>query len=247
MVTPSTSTPDELGAAHGSGLLAAIRAEHAELIHNFGCSDITPDQSARLKKLDALMMAVATPQATPVHIISLGAGVQSSTMALMAACGEITPMPIAAVFADTHEEPGGVYEWLDWLEKQLPFPVIRVSRGCLTTESLKIKTRKDGTGRWTKSLIPAHVLNKDGTKGIMGRQCTFSYKVEELEKASRHLGGIKRGQKTVGVIQWIGISLDETYRMKPARKAWVSHRWPLIDMGMKINDFQNQLSQINRR
>ena len=236
MVTPSTSTPDELGAAHGSGLLAAIRAEHAELIHNFGCSDITPDQSARLKKLDALMMAVATPQAAPVHIISLGAGVQSSTMALMAACGEITPMPIAAVFADTHAEPAGVYEWLDWLEKQLPFPVIRVSRGCLTTESLKIKTRKDGTGRWTKSLIPAHVLNKYGTKGIMGRQCTFSYKVEELEKASRHLGGIKRGQKTVGVIQWIGISLDETYRMKPARKAWVSHRWPLIDMGMKRHD-----------
>lgn len=29
----------------------------------------------------------------PVHIISLGAGVQSSVMALMAAAGEITPMP----------------------------------------------------------------------------------------------------------------------------------------------------------
>ena len=34
------------------------------------------------------------------EIISLGAGVQSSTMALMAAHGEITPMPDAAVFAD---------------------------------------------------------------------------------------------------------------------------------------------------
>jgi len=37
----------------------------------------------------------------PIHIISLGAGVQSSTMSLMAAAGEITPMPTAAVFADT--------------------------------------------------------------------------------------------------------------------------------------------------
>ena len=39
----------------------------------------------------------------PLHIISLGAGVQSSTMALMAACGEITPMPTAAIFADTQD------------------------------------------------------------------------------------------------------------------------------------------------
>src|SRR5688572_3380034 len=36
-----------------------------------------------------------------MEIISLGAGVQSSTMALMAAHGEIQPMPDAAIFADT--------------------------------------------------------------------------------------------------------------------------------------------------
>lgn len=41
----------------------------------------------------------------PIHIISLGAGVQSSTMALMAAAGEITPMPKCAIFADTQDEP----------------------------------------------------------------------------------------------------------------------------------------------
>ena len=41
----------------------------------------------------------------PIHIITLGAGVQSSTMALMAAHGEITPMPKCAIFADTQDEP----------------------------------------------------------------------------------------------------------------------------------------------
>ena len=30
----------------------------------------------------------------PIHILSLGAGVQSSTLALMAAAGEVTPMQI---------------------------------------------------------------------------------------------------------------------------------------------------------
>ena len=44
-----------------------------------------------------------------MHVISLGAGVQSTTMALMAAHGEIEPMPDAAIFADTGAEPKAVY------------------------------------------------------------------------------------------------------------------------------------------
>jgi hypothetical protein len=114
--------------------------------------------------------------------------------------------------------------------------VHRVTRGSLTDESLLIRNRVKGVGKWAKSLIPAYILNKDGSRGIMGRQCTYSYKVEQLEKASRRIGEIKRGQKTVGVIQWIGISLDEIYRMKPSRVKWAKHRWPLVDAGMKRAD-----------
>jgi hypothetical protein len=40
-----------------------------------------------------------------LRVISLGAGVQSTTMALMATHGEITLMPDCAIFADTHAEP----------------------------------------------------------------------------------------------------------------------------------------------
>ena len=47
-------------------------------------------------------------------IISLGAGVQSSTMALKAACGEF-PRPDCAIFADTGYEPKSVYNYLDYL------------------------------------------------------------------------------------------------------------------------------------
>lgn len=35
-------------------------------------------------------------------VLSLGAGVQSTALALMAAKGRITPMPDCAIFADTH-------------------------------------------------------------------------------------------------------------------------------------------------
>lgn len=172
----------------------------------------------------------------PIHIISLGAGVQSSTMALMAAHGEITPLPVAAVFADTQAEPQSVYRWLDWLEPRLPFPVIRVTKGNMTNESLRLRTKRDGSGTWAKNLIPAFVKNRNGTQGIMGRACTFDYKIVQLEKAARQLAAIKPGQKTVGVVQWIGISLDEAHRMKSSRKPWSRHRWPLIDAGMKRHD-----------
>ena len=177
----------------------------------------------------------ASPE-TDFTFLSLGAGVQSSTIALMAKHGEITPMPDAAIFADTQAEPASVYKWLDWLEPQLPFPVIRVTRGDMTQDSFLIKQRKDGTGCWSKNLIPAFIQNKDGTRGIMGRQCTYSYKVEQLERAARLHGKVKRGQKNVTVTQWIGISWDEIQRIKPSRVAWSQHRWPLVELRMGRRD-----------
>ena len=104
----------------------------------------------------------------PIHILSLGAGVQSSTLALMAAKGLVTPMPQCAIFADTQAEPPSVYRWLDWLEKELPFPVHRVTKGSLTDAQLLIRKRTKTVGKpWSKSLIPAFIKNPDGTKGIM--------------------------------------------------------------------------------
>ena len=71
------------------------------------------------------------------RFLSLGAGVQSSTLALMIAHGELEPVD-AAIFADTGWEPKKVYAWLDWLEKQLPFPVYRVTAGDLGRESIAL-------------------------------------------------------------------------------------------------------------
>ena len=61
-----------------------------------------------------------------LRILSLGAGVQSSTLALKIKHGEI-PMVDAAIFADVKGEPKNVCTWLDWLEKQLNYPVFRVT------------------------------------------------------------------------------------------------------------------------
>lgn len=164
-----------------------------------------------------------------VHIISLGAGVQSSTLALMAARGELTPMPHCAIFADTHAEPASVYRWLDWLEKQLPFPVHRVTKGNMTQAALTKKTKRDGSGEWSKSCIPAFIKNPDGSCGLLQRQCTYDYKIVPLTRAALQ---IMKDTGASGVVQWIGISLEEVHRMKPSRDKRITNRWPLVDKKM---------------
>lgn len=169
----------------------------------------------------------------PIHIISLGAGVQSSTMSLMAATGEITPMPTAAIFADTQAEPKSVYVWLDWLEKQLPFPVYRVTAGSLEADTLKIRKRKDGEGCWNPSGIPAFTLDAKGNPGIGPRQCTQHFKLIPIQRQTRKL------LKEIGVrqaVKWIGISLDEVYRMKPSRNKYEIARWPLVEQKKTRHD-----------
>ena len=58
-----------------------------------------------------------------MKILSLGAGVQSSTLAMMYAQGKLEGMPDAAIFADTGWEPRKVQDYLDWFEaRNFPKP-----------------------------------------------------------------------------------------------------------------------------
>lgn len=162
-----------------------------------------------------------------MQIISLGAGVQSTTMALMAARGELTPMPDCAIFADTGAEPQTVYAHLDWLERQLPFPVHRVSAGNLRDE---IVGAMAGTNRMD-ARPPFFTLSG----GMLNRQCTQDFKIIPITRKVRELIGLKKGQrgpKMPVVEQWIGISCDEAMRIKPSRLSFIKHRWPLIEAGM---------------
>lgn len=170
-----------------------------------------------------------------LRVLSLGAGVQSSTLALLAARGEIGPMPDCAVFADTGAEPRRVYEWLDWLETQLPFPVYRVSRGNLTEDLIRAgdNNTRPGISLLTRvAAPPLYTKGPDGKMGMIPRQCTRDYKIEPIRQKVRELLGIRkrqRGGKVVLAEQWIGISLDELTRVKESREAYIAHRWPLVE------------------
>lgn len=170
------------------------------------------------------------------HVLSLGAGVQSSTLALMAARGEVGPMPAVAVFADTGWEPRAVYDWLYWLETQLPFPVVRVQKGDIRTE--QIGARMSST-RWVS--LPYFVDNGGAREGRITRQCTAEYKIQPIEEYLRRqvmgLAPRQRAPKGVQIVQWRGISADEAQRMKPSRHAWMEVRYPLaMEIGFTRHD-----------
>jgi hypothetical protein len=167
-----------------------------------------------------------------LRVLSLGAGVQSTTLALMAAHHEIEP-PDCAIFADTQAEPAAVYEHLRWLMSAnvLPFPVHVVSAGSLrnqiVTGAVGPQMRIDGHPPF---FTPG---------GMVHRQCTHDFKITPLKREIKRLAGLSpraRGPKELIVEQWFGISRDEAQRMRASDTAWISFSYPLIDLGMTRRD-----------
>jgi len=170
------------------------------------------------------------------NVLSLGAGVQSSCIALMIEKGDLPPIDFA-IFADTGAEPQEVYDWLDFLKEEVSYPIHTVVRGSLTDDSLKLyKNQKTGV-MYPRVMIPTFGLMADGTVvGAMGRKCTADYKIAPLIKLIREKCGIKHGQKDVTVNQIMGISWDELQRMKNSPLKFLDHSHPLIDKRMTRRD-----------
>lgn len=172
-----------------------------------------------------------------LRALSLGAGVQSTTLALLAAHGVVTPMPDCAIFADTGSEPAYVYEHLQWLRSRnvLPFPVHVVRAGELRRD---LTEGRYGTETKTYPAIP-YFLDTGSRYGGRGlRACTGPYKMRPIAQAHRRLLQIAKGHnlRPNSVEVWIGISSDEAGRMKSAPRPWQTNRWPLIELGMRRSD-----------
>jgi hypothetical protein len=180
------------------------------------------------------------------HILNLGAGVQSTAIALMYGTGFVSkwvPRIDVAIFADTQEEPAAVYGHLEWLTKAVDFPVLVRTKGKLGDHLLRGMNTYGG-GRFAS--IPAFTSEKEGTPGAMvRRQCTKEYKTEVVHQAIRRdvlkLEPRQRVPNDVTVHQYFGLSYDEPGRIfgrggRPGVKArveerpWTRAHFPLYDM-----------------
>lgn len=159
------------------------------------------------------------------RVLSLGAGVQSTALYLMFHRGQITPQLDCAVFADTQDEPGAeqrrlglpdpegsVYAHLDWLIALNGPSILVRTRGCLSGDLM----RGENSTRQRFASIPAFTLRPDGKEGKTRRQCSKEYKTEIIGRTIRRdVCGALPGRavpKSITVVQYIGISADETAR-----------------------------------
>lgn len=154
------------------------------------------------------------------QVLSLGAGVQSSTLLLMVKEGELEAE--CAIFADTQWEPTPVYDYLNWLEQESTIPVHRVTAGDIRSDALSSK-------RFAS--MPLNVRNPKGDSAKLRRQCTKEYKIYPIRHKLRELYGPK-----AQVDLMLGISLDETQRMKPSDVKWATNNYPLVDKRMRRSD-----------
>lgn len=195
------------------------------------------------------------------HILNLGAGVQSTALALMSKinaehCGKYPKVPIfhAAIFGDTMEEPKYVYEHLAWLTKELSkvnIPVLVRSVGKLGDHLMN--GRNSTGGRFAS--IPAFTKGKDPNEkeGIMRRQCTKEYKTEVVERAVRRdVLGLKPRQrvpKGTVIYQYLGLSADEPGRVARVKLRYerdiksMFPRFPLFDMQWIRRDCEKFLAE----
>lgn len=167
-----------------------------------------------------------------IRTLSLGAGVQSTTLLLLALEGAL-PKPDYAIFADTGWEPKRVYDHLDRVAEVAAaggIPVLRVSKGNLRTDAI------DPEHRYAS--IPYFVRNPDGSDGMGRRQCTSEYKLTPINRKVRELLGaaapdFRRVPKGRVAEQWIGFSTDEIGRVSDKdRVSYITKRYPLLELGM---------------
>ena len=173
------------------------------------------------------------------RVLSLGGGVQSATMALLAAHGGLCDglHPDAAIFADTGNEPPSTLRMIRWLSETLPWPVhvVRAEVDILTALSGGI----DAHGRPTGGTVPMFTVNDKGKTGMMRRLCTGEWKAKPIRRKVRELLGVApRRRVPAGTVveMWIGISYDEIERMRTAEDVWQENRYPLIEASMSRHD-----------
>ena len=181
-----------------------------------------------------------------IHILSLGAGVQSTALYLMDLDGDLDVKFDYAIFADPGDEPEAVYKHLEWLQTLGGAKLLVRSNGCLG-DDLMDKT-KDRV-----SSIPVFTFNESANSvGMVQRQCTNDYKIKVVEQTIRRdILGLKPRQrvpKDVKIWQYVGFSMDEPGRAARARgrfnsRGWTDVGFPLIDDCMTRRDCMNYLEK----
>ena len=170
-----------------------------------------------------------------VVVLSLGAGIQSTALALMLERDLLPgfPKPEWAIFSDTFAEPEHVYRTLDWLAPLISFPIVTTSFGDLSANTWKALRGEPvpERGHTQGGYIDLPIFSETG---MARRQCTTAYKIQPIRLKIKELAGARPPALTC--LQYIGISTNERKRAKPSRERWIQNSYPLVEAGWSRQD-----------
>ena len=156
-----------------------------------------------------------------LKILSCGAGMQSTALALMSCENKKygikyheVPIYDAVIFCDLGNEPNWVYDQVNFIKKacnevKIPFYVLNTH---LYTDYIEYFGKKRVVS------IPFWSVDENGKKGKMMRNCTLDYKINEIIKFVKyHLLGYQKYQRLnqqdfKAHEMHLGFSLEESKR-----------------------------------
>jgi len=152
---------------------------------------------------------------TRLRALSLGAGVQSTTVLLLSLDGTLPPFDVN-VFADTQDEPRDVYLHLERLHAVADIAVVTAGRLSATVDS---------------TFVPVPLFQG---RGMGRRQCTYQFKLRPIR---HHLRTFKQD-----VDLSVCISTDEYLRAKDSGLKWCKNVHPLLELGWSRQDCETYLA-----
>ena len=173
-------------------------------------------------------------QQNRITVLSWGCGVQSTTLAVMSALGDLPPLG-AIITSDTMFESTETYQIRDWYKSWLEKRGVRVE--VVTGGDIRIQGAQEH--------IHIPFWTSDG--GPLQRQCTKYFKIIPVKQKIRELLGFDPSRPphppSHSAEVWLGISLDEHIRATrmESRVKFIEHSFPLLRKRMSRKDCQTYL------
>ena len=180
-----------------------------------------------------------------MKILSCGSGMQSTALALMSVENKLHPgkhplVPVydAVIFCDLGNEPQWVFKQTMFIKEKceevgIPFYIL---------DSPLYDDYVHDYGNKRVCSIPFWVINEDGKKSKLPRNCTLEYKIDLINKFTRwNLLGYKKGQRTKpedikAHEMHLGFSYEEQKRCKENPHKMFVNKYPLVDMKLERKD-----------